>query len=138
MVMLVLMVVGMMATTLMAAVAVNQQHVSRDRAYTQSLGVAEAGLNQYLWMVASGESCEITTSSSLATGSRSAQADGDALSDFGLERQGHVHHGGDAALRRRLTDHHHGHGHGRCPGGVAADDHGHHRAAVHSASTCCW
>jgi hypothetical protein len=58
MVMLILMVVGMMAATLMAAVAVNQQHVSRDKAYTQSLGVAEAGLNQYLWMVASGASCQ--------------------------------------------------------------------------------
>jgi hypothetical protein len=58
MVMLVLMVVGMMAATLMAGVAVNQQHVSRDKAYTESLGVAEAGLNQYLWMVASGVSCQ--------------------------------------------------------------------------------
>lgn len=59
MVMLVLLVVGMMASSLTAAVLVNQQHVSRDRAYTQSLGVAEAGLNQYLWMVASGQSCEM-------------------------------------------------------------------------------
>ena len=30
----------------------------RDRAYTQSLAVAEAGLNQYLWMVFSGASSE--------------------------------------------------------------------------------
>ena len=44
-VMLVLMVVGMMATTLLASISVNQQHVSRDRAFTQSLAVAEAGLN---------------------------------------------------------------------------------------------
>jgi hypothetical protein len=58
MVMMVLIVVGMMAATLLAAISVNQQHVSRDRAYTQSLAVSEAGLNQYLWMVASGESCE--------------------------------------------------------------------------------
>jgi type II secretory pathway pseudopilin PulG len=57
-VMLVLVVVGMMASTLIAAVAVNQQHVGRDKAYTQSLGVAEAGLNQYLWMLASGVSCQ--------------------------------------------------------------------------------
>jgi Tfp pilus assembly protein PilX len=56
MVMLVLMVVGMMAATLMAAISVNQQHVIRDRALTQSLAIAEAGLNQFLWMVASGES----------------------------------------------------------------------------------
>ena len=57
-VMLILVVVGMMAATLMAAVTVNQQHVGRDRAYTESLEVAEAGLNRYLWMIASGESCE--------------------------------------------------------------------------------
>jgi Tfp pilus assembly protein PilX len=57
-VMLVLIVIGMMATTLIAGVVVNQQHVGRDRAYTESLGVAEAGLNRYLWMVASGQSCE--------------------------------------------------------------------------------
>jgi type II secretory pathway pseudopilin PulG len=57
-VMLVLMVVGMMAATLMASITINQQHVGRDKAYTQSLGVAEAGLNQFLWMVASGRSCE--------------------------------------------------------------------------------
>jgi len=57
-VMLVLMAVGMMAATLLAMINVNQQHVSRDRAYTQSLAVAEAGLNQYLWMIASGKSSE--------------------------------------------------------------------------------
>jgi Tfp pilus assembly protein PilX len=57
-VMMVLVVVGMMAATLMAAVTVNQQHVRRDRSYTESLEVAEAGLNRYLWMVAAGESCE--------------------------------------------------------------------------------
>ncbi len=57
-VMLVLMVIGMMSTTLVAAIIVNQQHVRRDRAYTLSLGVAEAGLNQYLWMVASGTTNE--------------------------------------------------------------------------------
>jgi hypothetical protein len=58
MVMLILVVVGMLAATLMAAVTVNQQHVGRDRAYTESLEVAEAGLNRYLWMIASGASCE--------------------------------------------------------------------------------
>jgi type II secretory pathway pseudopilin PulG len=58
-VMLVLMVVGMMATTLLASISVNQQHVSRDRAFTQSLAVAEAGLNQFLWMVADGKSTEM-------------------------------------------------------------------------------
>jgi|GEM_PF-1378676 len=57
-VMLVLMVIGMMSTTLVAGIIVNQQHVRRDRAYTLSLGVAEAGLNQYLWMVASGTTNE--------------------------------------------------------------------------------
>jgi Tfp pilus assembly protein PilX len=57
-VLMVLLVVGMMATTLLASLTVNQQHVSRDRAYTQSLAVAEAGLNQYLWMVAAGKSSE--------------------------------------------------------------------------------
>jgi hypothetical protein len=57
-VMLILMAVGMMAAVLLAMITVNQQHVSRDRAYTQSLGVAEAGLNQYLWMAYSGESSE--------------------------------------------------------------------------------
>jgi hypothetical protein len=55
---LILVVVATMGSVLMAGVLVNQQHVSRDRAYTQSLAVADAGLNQYLWMVASGESCE--------------------------------------------------------------------------------
>jgi type II secretory pathway pseudopilin PulG len=57
-VMLVLVVVGMMASVLMTSIVRNDQHVLRDRAYTQSLAVAEAGLNQYLWMVASGESGE--------------------------------------------------------------------------------
>ncbi|MCZ7663913.1 MAG: hypothetical protein M5U22_13755 [Thermoleophilia bacterium] len=57
-VLLVLLVVAMMSATLAMAIAVNQQHVRRDRAYTQSLAVAEAGLNQYLWMVASGASGE--------------------------------------------------------------------------------
>ncbi len=57
--MLVLMAIGMMAVTLLASVIVNQNHVSRDRAYTESLAVAEAGLNQYLWMVASGKSSEV-------------------------------------------------------------------------------
>ena len=56
--MLVLMAVGMMASVLLAMITVNQQHVSRDRAYTQSLAVAEAGLNQYLWMVQDGKSSE--------------------------------------------------------------------------------
>lgn len=57
-VMLVLLVIAMMSTTLVAGIIVNQQHVRRDRAYTLSLGVAEAGLNQYLWMVASGTTNE--------------------------------------------------------------------------------
>ena len=54
--MLILVALGMSAATLLTAALVNQQHVSRDRTYTQSLAVAEAGLNQYLWMVASGAS----------------------------------------------------------------------------------
>lgn len=54
--MLILVALGMASATLLTATLVNQQHVSRDRAYTQSLTVAEAGLNQYLWMVASGSS----------------------------------------------------------------------------------
>jgi hypothetical protein len=54
--MLVLMAMGMAAATLLVAAQVNQQHTTRDRAYTQSLAVAEAGLNQYLWMLASGSS----------------------------------------------------------------------------------
>jgi type II secretory pathway pseudopilin PulG len=58
-VLMVLLVVGLMATTLLASLMINQQHVSRDRAYTQSLAVAEAGLNQYLWMVAAGKSSEV-------------------------------------------------------------------------------
>lgn len=55
---LVLVVVGIMGVSLLAALGRNQQHVSRDRSYTQSLAVAEAGLNQYLWMVAAGSSSE--------------------------------------------------------------------------------
>jgi len=54
--MLVLVALGLFASALLATTLVNQQHVSRDRSYTQSLGVAEAGLNQYLWMLASGAS----------------------------------------------------------------------------------
>lgn len=57
-VMLVLMAVGIMSATLLTQVQMNQQHVQRDRAYSQSLAVAEAGLNQYLWMVAAGTSSE--------------------------------------------------------------------------------
>jgi hypothetical protein len=56
--MLILVAAGMAAATLLTQVLTNQQHVSRDRAYTQSLTVAEAGLNQYLWMVASGSSSQ--------------------------------------------------------------------------------
>ena len=55
-VMLVLMVVAMLSATLLSVILANQQHVARDKAFTQSLPVAEAGLNQYLWMVASGKS----------------------------------------------------------------------------------
>jgi hypothetical protein len=62
-VMLVLLVIAMMSTTLVTGITINQQHVRRDRAYTLSLGVAEAGLNQYLWMVAS----KTTTESGTAT-----------------------------------------------------------------------
>ena len=54
--MLVLVALGLASAALLASALTNQQHVSRDRSYTQSLGVAEAGLNQYLWMVASGSS----------------------------------------------------------------------------------
>jgi hypothetical protein len=54
--MLVLVALGMASAALLAATLTNQQHVSRDRTYSQSLTVAEAGLNQYLWMVASGSS----------------------------------------------------------------------------------
>ena len=57
-VMLVLMVVGIMGMGLLTSVMANEQHVSRDREYSQSLAVAEAGLNQYLWMVAEGLSSE--------------------------------------------------------------------------------
>ncbi len=56
--MLILTAMGMAAATLLTQVLTNQQHVTRDRAYTQSLAVAEAGLNQYLWMVASGTSSQ--------------------------------------------------------------------------------
>ena len=55
---LILTAVGIAAATLLTQVLTNQQHVTRDRAYTQSLAVAEAGLNQYLWMVASGTSSQ--------------------------------------------------------------------------------
>ncbi len=54
--MLVLVALGISSAALLTSALANQQHVSRDRTYTQSLTVAEAGLNQYLWMVASGES----------------------------------------------------------------------------------
>jgi type II secretory pathway pseudopilin PulG len=57
-VMLVLIMFGIMAASLLGALLTNQQHVSRDKAYTQSLAVAEAGLSQYLWMVAAGTSSE--------------------------------------------------------------------------------
>ncbi len=48
----------LMGGVLLVQLQRNQQHVQRDRAYTQSLDIAEAGLNQYLWMVASGMSSE--------------------------------------------------------------------------------
>jgi type II secretory pathway pseudopilin PulG len=57
-VMLVLMVVGVMAATFAIAILRNDQHVARDRAYSESLAVAEAGLNQYLWMIEDGLSSE--------------------------------------------------------------------------------
>ena len=57
-VMLVLTAVIMMSATLLSVVLVNNQHVARDRTYTQSLAIAEAGLNQYLWMVYAGGSNE--------------------------------------------------------------------------------
>jgi hypothetical protein len=52
--MLILVAVGLISASLVMQVLANQQHVSRDQAYTESLAVAEAGLNQYLWMVAAG------------------------------------------------------------------------------------
>lgn len=55
---LILTAIGMASATLVTQVLTNQQHVTRDRAYTQSLAVAEAGLNQYLWMVAGGASSQ--------------------------------------------------------------------------------
>jgi hypothetical protein len=58
MVMMVLLAMLMLAATIMTEVLVNQQHVARERSFVQSLQVAEAGLNQYLWMVASGSSSE--------------------------------------------------------------------------------
>ncbi len=58
MVMFILAVVGVMATTMMGFVLVNSQHVQADRTRLESLEVAEAALNRYLWMIASGESCE--------------------------------------------------------------------------------
>jgi hypothetical protein len=57
--MLVLMAAGILSAVLLSSIAINQQHVARDRAYTKSLAVAEAGLNQYLWMVAAGKSSEV-------------------------------------------------------------------------------
>jgi len=56
--MLVVFTMFILGGVLLAQVQVNQQRVQRDRAYTQSLAIAEAGLNQYLWMVASGSSSE--------------------------------------------------------------------------------
>jgi Tfp pilus assembly protein PilX len=58
-VLMVLVVMGLMAVALTSAIQRNQQHVSRDMDYTESLAVAEAGLNQYLWMVAQGLSSEV-------------------------------------------------------------------------------
>ncbi len=58
-VMLALMAMAMMSAVLVTQISISQQHVARDRAYTQSLTVAEAGLNQYLWMVASGSSADM-------------------------------------------------------------------------------
>lgn len=58
-VMLVLMAMAIMSSVLVAQISMSQQHVARDRAYSQSLAVAEAGLNQYLWMVASGSSTDM-------------------------------------------------------------------------------
>ncbi|NLE73957.1 MAG: hypothetical protein GX604_04925 [Actinobacteria bacterium] len=58
-VMLVLMAMAIMSSVLVTQISISQQHVARDRAYTQSLTVAEAGLNQYLWMVASGSSADM-------------------------------------------------------------------------------
>jgi hypothetical protein len=54
--MLVLLAAGMLAATLTTSLAFSGEHVARDRAYTDSLAIAEAGLNQYLWMVQSGNS----------------------------------------------------------------------------------
>lgn len=54
--MLVLLAAGMLSATLAMELSFNTEHVSRDKAYTQSLAVAEGGLNQYLWMVQSGGS----------------------------------------------------------------------------------
>ena len=56
MIMGVLLVVGVMASLLLVAITMNQQGVMRDKDYTQSLSVAEAGLNQYLWMISDGKS----------------------------------------------------------------------------------
>ncbi len=57
-VMLVMVAIGLLGALLLVQVQVNQQHVQRDRAYNQSLAIAEAGLNQSLWMVASGTTNE--------------------------------------------------------------------------------
>lgn len=56
--MLVVFVLLLLGGALLVQVQRNQQNVQRDRAYTQSLAIAEAGLNQYLWMVAAGMSSE--------------------------------------------------------------------------------
>ena len=58
MVMMVLLAMLMLSATLLTEVLVNQQHVARERSFSQSLQVAEAGLNQYLWMIESGSSSE--------------------------------------------------------------------------------
>ncbi len=57
--MLVMSVLLLLGGALLLQVQRNQQHVTRDRAYTQSLAIAEAGLNQYLWMVIEGISSEV-------------------------------------------------------------------------------
>ncbi len=56
--MLVVFTLLLLGSVVLAQVQTNQQHVQRDRSYTQSLAIAEAGLNQYLWMVATGVSSE--------------------------------------------------------------------------------
>lgn len=75
-VMLILLVVGMMTAVLGTKILVNQNHVVRDRSYTESLAVAEAGLNQYLWMVETGESSEVNSFAIAGT-----DTDGDPLKE---------------------------------------------------------